>query len=72
MKKSFLSVAAVALMFAACNEPLNEAAEVEDISQKSSPTNFTDGQTILGKSIENPYSLTYMREALKEFSQTSL
>lgn len=72
MKASFLSIAAAALMFAACNEPLNEAAEVEDISQKSSPTNFTDGQTILGKSIENPYSLTYMREALKEFSQTSL
>ena len=29
MKFRFLSVAAAALMFAACNEPLNEAAEVE-------------------------------------------
>ncbi len=29
MKFRFLSVAAAALMFAACNEPLNDAAEVE-------------------------------------------
>ena len=36
MKFRFLSVAAAALMFAACNEPLNDAAEVEDIAQKAS------------------------------------
>ena len=34
MKSKILSVAAAALMFAACNEPLNEAAEVEKDSNE--------------------------------------
>ena len=71
MTKKIMSIAAAALMFAACNEPLNEAAEVEDNSQELSQSD-TDGETILGKEIENPYSLTYMRQALKELSKSKL
>ena len=63
MKFEFLSVAAAALMFAACNEPLNDAAEVEKDSLC-----FAKGNEgfILGEKLENPYSLSTMRLAYKQ------
>ena len=76
MKSKILSVAAAALMFAACNEPLNEAAEVEmnslnsevsvkqtedEVSEKD--VQFRKFSEILSKAVSQNKSV---REFLKE------
>ena len=75
MKLRFLSVAAAALMFAACNEPLNEAAEVE-IPQTGDETDEVivpdNGMIVLGEKLPNPYSLDNMRKAIEELNKSGL
>ena len=71
MKKLTFLTASAALMFAACSEPLEEA--VRDIELPTDTVSVAEKQqTILGKQIENPYSLNYMRKALEEVRKTSL
>lgn len=71
MKKLTFLVASAALMFAACSEPIEEPLREIELSSDtvSAPTKQ---QTILGKPIENPYSLDYMRKALDEYRKTTL
>ena len=52
MKSKILSVAAVALMFAACNEPLNEAAEVEMDSLNSEVSVKQTEDEVLEKDVQ--------------------
>lgn len=76
MKLRFLSVAAAALMFAACNEPLNEAAEVEVFQNGDA----TEEETIvpnyepivLGDKLPNPYSMDNMRKAIEVYNKSGL
>ena len=63
MKFNFLSVAAAALLFAACNEPLNDAAEVEKDSNESEKVST---KSHWGNKIEDPYTVANMRLAFKE------
>ncbi len=71
MKKLSFFAASAALLFAACSEPLEEP--LRDIEVAVDTTTATQhNQTILGKAIENPYSLSYMRKALDEYRKTTL
>ncbi len=71
MKKLTLLVASAAIMLAACSEPLEEPlCDIEIPSDTVSAP--TKQQTILGKPLENPYSLDYMRKALDEYRKTTL
>jgi len=76
MKFRFLSVAAAALMFAACNEPLNDAAEVETFQNGDATEEETimpdDGAIVLGEKLPNPYSLDNMRKAIEEYNKSGL
>ena len=76
MKFRFLSVAAVALMFAACNEPLNDAAEVETSNLGGGVEEETivsdNGAIVLGEKLPNPYSLDNMRKAIEVYNKSGL
>ncbi len=63
MKFKFLTIATTALMFAACNEPLNEAVGVGIDSNESEKKST---KSHWGNRIENPYTVTNMRLAFKE------
>jgi hypothetical protein len=63
MTKKIMSIAAAALMFAACNEPLNDAAEVEKDSNEPEKVST---KSHWGNKIEDPYTVTNMRLAFKE------
>ena len=73
--KKIMSIAAAALMFAACNEPLNDAVEVE-IPQTGDETDEVivpdNGTIVLGEKLPNPYSLDNMRKAIEELNKSSL
>lgn len=64
MKLRFLSVAAAALMFAACNEPLNEAAE--NLEKDSNESESVSTKSHWGNKINDPYTVSNMRLAFKE------
>ena len=64
MKSKILSVAAAALMFAACNEPLNDA--VENLEKDSNESESVSTKSHWGNKIEDPYTVTNMRLAFKE------
>ena len=72
----FLALAAALMMAAACSEPLNEAAEEATPQNEETPAAqasiVTDGETVLGRELENPYSLEYMRKALAELKKNNL
>ena len=71
MKKLTILTASAALMFAAYSEPIEEP--LRDIELPTDTVSVAEKQqTILGKQIENPYSLDYMRKALEEVRKNSL
>ena len=70
MKIYHYLAASAALLFAACSEPLEETFQEIEVETDTSIAP-TKQQTILGKPIENPYSLNYMRQALAEYQKTS-
>ena len=77
MKKfKFFALAAALMIAAACSEPLDEAAEEATPQNEETPAAqasiVTDGETVLGRELENPYSLEYMRKALAELKKNNL
>lgn len=68
IKRIAVPLCCIAIAFASCQK--DEAPVPEN------KTDFSEGpagtEVILGKEIPNPYSLSYMRQALKELSEKSL
>ncbi len=71
MKHLIFLIVSTTIMFIACSEPIEEP--LNRIALPSDSVSIsTKQQTILGKQIENPYSLDYMRKALEEVRKNSL
>lgn len=69
MQKKNLLIVTTALMFVACNEPLNEVSEV--ITNEEFGT-ATETSIILGEKLNNPYTLENMRKAIEELDKSGL
>ena len=77
MKKLTILPASAALMFAACSEPLEEAAEIEPTPSMLDEHLTINGDAedtpiVLGEKLNNPYTLDNMRLAIEELNKKHL
>ncbi|MBQ9214180.1 MAG: hypothetical protein IJ150_09620 [Bacteroidales bacterium] len=76
MKKLCYYAVAATMFLAACNESLNEATEVENLSKEDAEIEENivpdEGAIVLGDKLPNPYSLDNMRKAIEEYNKKGL